>query len=261
MVHSAMQLGLEDKVALVTGGSEGIGFATAKVLTEHGASVVIAARREDVLRRAAEQLTAAGGKVLPVVADVTKPDDIRQLVQKAVQHFGRLDILINNAGTGRAAHFESVDDETWEADLNLKLHAAIRTSRAALPHLKQRGGRIVNVTTWAGKQPGAKSLPTSVSRAAGIALTKALSKDLAEYGVLVNTVCVGVIKSGQQQRRAEQLGKSPDEYYAEVGRSVPLGRIGEAEEVANVIVFLASSAASYVTGASINVDGGTAGVV
>jgi 3-oxoacyl-[acyl-carrier protein] reductase len=121
-----------------------------------------------------------------------------------VARFGRLDILVNNAGTGRAAQFEDVDVETWHADLDLKLHAAVRTSRAALPHLKRRGGRIINVTTWGGKQPGAKSLPTTVSRAAGIAFTKALSKDLAVHGILVNTVCVGVIKSGQQARRAAE---------------------------------------------------------
>jgi len=121
-----------------------------------------------------------------------------------VARFGRLDILVNNAGTGRAAQFEDVDEETWHADLDLNLHAAVRTSRAALPHLKRRGGRIINVTTWGGKQPGAKSLPTTVSRAAGIAFTKALSKDLAVHGILVNTVCVGVIKSGQQARRAAE---------------------------------------------------------
>jgi NAD(P)-dependent dehydrogenase (short-subunit alcohol dehydrogenase family) len=256
-----MILGLSDKVAIVTGGSEGIGYATAGVLLEHGASVAIAARRSEVLERAAESLRERGGKVLPVVADVTKREDIERLVESTVALFGRLDILVNNAGTGRAAQFEDVDEETWHADLDLKLHAAVRTSRAALPHLKRRGGRIINVTTWGGKQPGAKSLPTTVSRAAGIAFTKALSKDLAVHGILVNTVCVGVIKSGQQARRAAQLQQPLDDYYAEIGRSVPLGRVGEAEEVANVIAFLASTAASYVTGASINIDGGASGVV
>lgn len=259
---STMDLKLSGKVAIVTGGSEGIGYATAARLSEHGADVVIAARRPDLLRAAAERLSAAGGgRVVPFVADVCRREDIELLVASAVAQLGRLDILVNNAGTGRAAPFEHVDDETWHADLDLKLHAAIRASRAALPHLKVRGGRIVNVTTWGGKQPGASSLPTSVSRAAGIALTKALSKDLAAHGILVNTVCVGVIKSGQQARRAEQLGRSLEDYYAELGRSVPLGRVGEAEEVANVIAFLASAAASYITGASINVDGGSSGVV
>ncbi|MET0795716.1 MAG: SDR family oxidoreductase, partial [Polyangiaceae bacterium] len=129
-------------------------------------------------------------------------------------------------------------------------------------HLKQSGaGRIVNVTTPGGKTPGGKSLPTSVSRAAGIALTKALSKDLAEYRILVNTVCVGLIKSAQHERRARELGVELEQFYVDLGKNVPLGRVGEAEEVANVIVFLASAAGGYVTGASINIDGGTSGAV
>ncbi|WP_437314825.1 SDR family NAD(P)-dependent oxidoreductase [Sorangium sp. So ce385] len=257
-----MDLGLKGQVAIVTGGSEGIGRATALRLAEEGARVAIAARRPDVLASAEREIRDRGGDVLAIAADVTRPADVERLVAETVARFGRLDILVNNAGTGRAHHFEEVDDETWQADLDLKLHAAIRTSRAAIPHLKQqRGGRIINVTTPAGKQPGARSLPTSVSRAAGIALTKALSKDLAEHGILVNTVCVGVIKSGQQRRNAERRGLSPEEHYAALGKNVPLGRVGEAEEVANVIAFLASKAASYVTGTSINVDGGTSGAI
>jgi NAD(P)-dependent dehydrogenase (short-subunit alcohol dehydrogenase family) len=169
--------------------------------------------------------------------------------------------LINNAGTANAKSFEAASDELWQQDLDLKLHAAVRTIRAALPHLKRAGGRIINITTPAGKQPGARSLPTSVSRAAGIALTKALSKEFAEYRILVNTVCVGLIKSAQQERHGEARGLRAEEHYQELGKSVPLGRVGEALEVANVIAFLASEAASYVTGTSINVDGGSSGVV
>jgi 3-oxoacyl-[acyl-carrier protein] reductase len=253
---------LEDKVAIVTGGSEGIGFATALRLTEHGARVAIAARRPDVLEAAAGRIRKAGGKVLPVVADVTSNEDVERLVRSTVAEYGQLDIVVNNAGTGNANPFESVSDELWEADLDLKLHGAIRTIRAALPHLKKsRAGRIINVTTPAGKQPGAKSLPTSVSRAAGIALSKALSKDLAEYRILVNTVSVGVLKSGQHERRAQKLGVDVERHYQDIGKNVPLGRVGEADEAAHVIVFLASGLASYVTGASINVDGGTSGAV
>jgi 3-oxoacyl-[acyl-carrier protein] reductase len=257
-----LQLQLENKVAIVTGGSEGIGFATALGLAGHGARVAIAARRLEVLEAAAVRIRKAGGEVLPVVADVTSTEDVERLVRATVAEYGQLDILVNNAGTGRASAFEAVDDETWHADLDLKLHGAIRTIRAALPHLKQsRAGRIINVTTPAGKQPGAHSLPTSVSRAAGIALTKALSKDLAEHGILVNTVCVGVLKSAQHERRARSLGVELERHYQDIGKNVPLGRVGEAEEAANVIVFLASALASYVTGTSINVDGGTAGAL
>ncbi len=256
-----MQLQLEEKVALVTGGSEGIGRATALAFAQHGARVAIAARRSEVLEATAQELRKLGARVLPVVADVTNAADVERLIRTTVSEFGGLDILVNNAGTGRASHFEAVDDATWDADLDVKLRAAIRTTRAALPHLKQHGGRIVNVTTPAGKQPGANSLPTSVSRAAGIAFTKALSKDLAAYGILVNTVCVGLIKSAQHERKARELGVALDRHYAELGKNLPLGRVGEAHEVADVIVFLASAAASYVTGTSINIDGGVSGAV
>jgi 3-oxoacyl-[acyl-carrier protein] reductase len=249
---------LDGQVAVVTGGSEGIGRATALRLTQGGARVVIAARRADVLENTARQIREAGGTILPVVADVTNTADVERLIRSTVEAFGRLDILVNNAGTGRANAFEAVDDATWTADLDVKLFAAIRTTRAALPHLKVRGGRIINVTTPAGKHPGARSLPTSVSRAAGIALTKALSKDLAEHRILVNTVCVGLIKSAQHERTAAKLGVELDRHYVDLGKNVPLGRVGEAEEVAGVIAFLASPAASYVTGTSINVDGGSA---
>jgi len=258
-----MELGLKGKVAAITGGSDGIGRATASRLAQEGAHVAICGRREDVLKAAAEEIRQqSGAEVLEVVADVTNPSDVERFIAATVRRFGGLDILVNNAGTANARHFEDADDALWQGDLDLKLHAAIRTTRAALPHLKTSGrGRIINVTTWGGKQPGPRSLPTSVSRAAGIALTKALSKDLAEHRILVNTVCVGVIKSGQQARAAAKQGKSTEEYYAQLGTHVPLGRVGEAEEVAQVIAFLASDAASYVTGASINVDGGVAGVV
>ena len=256
-----MELGLKGEVAPVTGGSEGIGKATAARLAGEGANVAICGRRKELLEQVAEELGRRGGEVFPFPADVTDGTQIERLMEAVVERFGRLDILVNNAGAASAHPFEQIGDEVWQADLDLKLHAAIRTARAALPHLKRAGGRIINITTPSGKQPGARSLPTSVSRAAGIALTKALSKELAEHGILVNTVCVGLIKSAQQERMGRARGKTADEHYRELGTTVPLGRVGEADEVANVIAFLASQAASYVTGASINVDGGSSGVV
>jgi 3-oxoacyl-[acyl-carrier protein] reductase len=251
-----MELGLQDKVAIVTGGSEGIGRATAERLVLEGAKVVIAARRADVLAQTAREIGAEA-----FVADVTSTQEVDALIAHTLVRFGRLDIVVNNAGTSAAHAFETLSDEAWEADLDLKLKAAVRTIRAALPALKRQGGRVVNITTPSGKAPAARSLPTSVSRAAGIALTKALSKELAEHRILVNTVCVGLIKSAQQARGAERKGVTLDEHYQDLGQGVPLGRVGEAAEVANVIAFLVSDAASYVTGTSINVDGGLAPTV
>ena len=149
-----------------------------------------------------------------------------------------------------------------QEDFDLKVFGAIRGARAAIPQMKKQGsGRIINITTVGGKQPGANSVPTTVSRAAGLALTKALSKELAPHNILVNTVCIGKIKSGQHERRYERDGISADEYYSRMSKDIPMQRVGEAEEVANVIAFLASDAASYVTGTSVNLDGGISGVL
>ena len=257
-----MDLGLRGKVAAVTGGSDGIGKATAMRLAQEGASVAICARRAEVLQQAADAIAAAGGSVLAVVADVTNPADCQRFIGETVARFGRLDILVNNAGTSNAHPFEAVDDEVWQQDLELKLFGAIRCARAAIPHMKQQGGgRIINITMVGGKQPGKSSMPTTISRAAGQAFTKGLSRDLAEFNILVNTVCIGLIKSGQMRRGAERSGLTPEQRYEQMGKNIPLGRVGEAAEAANVIAFLASEAASYITGAAINVDGGMSGVL
>lgn len=140
--------------------------------------------------------------------------------------------------------------------------AAVRFSRLAVPLMKTRGGgRIVNVTNIGGKQPEAGTMPTTVTRAAGLALTKALSKEYARDNILVNTICIGRIKAGQWETRAKEQGVPVEKLYEQMGKQVPLGRVGEAEEVANVIAFLVSAAASYVTGTSVNLDGGMSGVL
>ncbi|MGH8650549.1 MAG: SDR family NAD(P)-dependent oxidoreductase, partial [Burkholderiales bacterium] len=172
-----MELGLKGKVAVVTGGTDGIGRATALRLAQEGARVAICARRQEMLDQTAAELRKLGADALVVTADVSKAVDIERFMNAVIGHFGRIDILVNNAGTSARGKFLEVDDRTWSADLELKVFGAIRCTRLAVPHMKkQGGGRIVNITISSAKQPGAESMPTSVSRAAGLAITKALSK-------------------------------------------------------------------------------------
>ena len=257
-----MDLGLKDKVAIVTGGSQGIGKAAAIRLAAEGACVVIAARGRERLDQTAAEITSFGGRVTISQSDVSQKHDCEALIRHAIDSFGRLDILVNNAGTSATNAFESVVDEDWQQDFDLKLFSAIRLVRLAIPHMKQQGGgRIINVTNIGAKQPAARTMPTTVTRAAGLALTKALSKEFAPDGILVNTVCIGTVRAGQYERKAEAMRVSVESIYAERATGIPLGRVGEAEEVANVIAFLASQAASFVTGTSINLDGGASAVL
>ena len=257
-----MDLQLNGRVALVTGGSQGIGKAVAAMLAQEGASVVIAARGAELLDKVAAEIRAAGGKVHAVAADVSQAADCERLVAETIKTFGRLDILVNNAGTSATGEFESVTDEAWQADFNLKLFAAIRLARLVVPGMRQHGwGRIINMTNIGAKQPRAKSMPTTVTRAAGLAFTKAMSKEFAASNILVNTVCIGLIKAGQHERKAARAGVPVEQMYDAMGKDIPLGRVGRAEEVASVVAFLASEAASYVTGSSVNLDGGASAVM
>ena len=265
-----MDLGLKGKVAIVTGGSNGIGKATAVSLAQEGASVVICARGKDGLDQAAREISAKNeGAVLSIQGDVGIPGDIERVVDTTLEHFGKIDILVNNAGQSSAGPFESITEDDWQADFNLKLWSAIRFARAVIPHMRAAGGgRIINVTNLGAKAPGLSSVPTSVSRAAGVAVTKAMSKDLAKDNILVNTVCIGLIKSGQHERRYQQAkAQNPaltlEEHYTQsaMRREVPLGRVGEAKEAGEVIAFLASERASYLSGIAVNIDGGASPVV
>ncbi|MGZ8156008.1 MAG: SDR family oxidoreductase [Burkholderiales bacterium] len=257
-----MDLGLKSKIAVVTGGSEGIGKATVLRLAQEGAHVALCARKKEPLEAVAAEAQKYGVQALAMPADVSKAADIERFMKAVVDRFGRIDILVNNAGTSKRGAFLELSDEEWSADLELKVFGAIRCTRLAVPHMKKNGGgRIVNITISGAKQPGAQSYPTSVSRAAGLAITKALSKEYAADNILVNTVCIGKIKSGQHERRYKSQGMSAEQYYAAASKDIPLGRVGEAEEVANVIAFLVSDAASYVTGTSVNLDGGMSGVL
>ncbi len=263
-----MDLGLGGKAAVVTGASEGIGKAAAQSLAREGVSVVICARRPDVLEQAARELgEITGGQVVPVAADVSRAEDVQRVIQTAVERFGRLDILVNNAGTSRSGPFFDATDAAWQDDLDLKLFGAIRGCRLAIPHLRQvGGGSIINILNTGAKTPGARSLPTSVSRAAGLALTKALSKEFAADNVRVNAVLIGYVRSGQQRtdwERNANAGETAEAYFDRQSRErgIPLGRIGAAEDVGDLIAFLCSNRATYLTGTSLAFDGGSSAVI
>lgn len=261
-----MDLGLTGKVALVTGGSYGIGKGIALQVAKEGGEVAICARRKDVLLETAAEIEAKTGQnVLAVVADVCNPEDIERCVGSVLKRFGRIDILVNNAGASNSKHFEQVSDELWLHDLNLKLMGAIRFSRLCVPEMRKvGGGRIINITSIGGKQPRANNLPTSTSRAAGIAFSKALSRDLAVDNILVNTICIGKIRSGQHELRYQKSDNKAadlDTYYANMSQDIPLKRFGLPEEVADLVTFLVSERSKYITGVSINIDGGSSGAV
>ena len=264
-----MELGLKGKVAIITGGSDGIGKAAALSMAKEGAKVAIAARTASKLEAAASDIRAEakGGDVMAVPTDVRDEAQVKRMVDEVVKRWGRVDILVNNAGTSSAKKFEELTDEVFGEDFQLKVYGAIYCIRAVLPHLKKaKGGSIINITTPGGKASAPGSNPTSMARAAGISMTKSLSKEFAADNIRVNTVCIGLIKSGQHRTRWEARNKQDasytlDRHWAEMGKTVPLGRVGESAEAGDVIAFLASDRAAYVSGASVNIDGGVSPVV
>lgn len=255
-----MEIRLDGKVALITGGSMGMGRAMARKFAAAGAQVAIVARRPGPLAEAADEIAAAGGRCRPYAGDVSRADEVERLFAAVCADFGRVDILVNNAGRSQTGKFEEVTDEVWQADFDLKVFAAIRFSRLALPEMKRRRwGRIINVLNIGAKTPGPGTAPTTVMRAAGMALTKVLAGEGAPYNVLVNALNTGIIVSDQWMRRyrRQSSGQSFEQFLQAQAKSLalPMGRFGTAEEFANIACFLASDAASYISGAAINVDG------
>jgi NAD(P)-dependent dehydrogenase (short-subunit alcohol dehydrogenase family) len=259
-----MNVTMKNRVAVVTGGSKGIGLAVARRFAESGAQVAIVARGAEDLAAARTLLAKEGLVVRDYVCDVSRSSDISSAHEKIVGDFGKIDILVNNAGTSRAMAFEGITDEVWQEDLDLKLFAAIRFSRLVWAGMKERKwGRIINVLNTYAKAPTAASAPTSVSRAAGMALTKVMASEGGEHNILVNAMLVGLIMSDQWVKRHAKTAPDTDfdAFARNLAKGVPLGRIGTAEEFANLACFLASEQGSYITGTAINVDGGRSPVV
>ncbi len=262
-----MEIRIDGKVALITGGSQGLGKGMGCKFVEAGADVAILARNPEHLERAKSEIQASGsGKVMTISCDLLNPIETKKAFKRAEKELGQIDILINNAGTSKAGPFLEITDEEWQNDFELKLFAAIRLCKLALPTMKKKKwGRIINVLNIGAKAPSANGAPTAVTRAAGLALTKVLANTGAADNVLVNALLVGFIKSGQWERLYERA--NTDQPYEEFlqgmvdARDIPIGRIGETTEFSSIALFLASEAGGYITGAAINVDGGRSPVV
>ncbi|MFN0156621.1 MAG: SDR family oxidoreductase [Bacteroidota bacterium] len=260
-----MDLGLKRRVAIVAASSQGLGKAAAMTLAQEGAYVVLLARDKKRIQAAAKEITKHAGKksvaILPLVADVAKAKDITRVVQTTLKEFGRIDILVTNAGGPPSGGFMDLDDEKWMTGINLNLMSVIRFIRAVLPYMqKQKFGRIINITSLTVKQPSNDLIISSTVRPGIIGLSKVLSNLYAKDGITINNVAPGFIMTGRQQElgaaRAAKKGISFEDYVAESSKEIPAGRFGKPDELASVIVFLASTKASYVNGVTLSVDGG-----
>ena len=258
-----MEISLSGRSAVITGGSKGIGHAIAQRFAASGADIAIVARGKPGLDEAVGALKQkTNGKVIGIQGDVGIAADVARAYDEAMKGLGKVDILVNNAGTSRAAPFDQLTDEILHHDLEQKLFAAVRMIRLVAPQMKERRwGRIINVLNIGAKAPRGNSMPTSVSRAAGMAMTKALAHEFAPHNVLVNAMLVGLIEADQHVQRAKRTNVPLDEYYKNAQKEIPIGRVGKPEEFANLACFLVSDAGSYITGTATNVDGGRSPVV
>jgi 3-oxoacyl-[acyl-carrier protein] reductase len=255
-----VDLGLEGRKAIVTGGSKGLGRAIAEELAREGADLAICSRDKDEIERAAGELRLVGRTVSAAVCDVRHAEQVRDFVAASADALGGVDILVNNAGRAHPGNFETLTDEDWKDDLDVKLFSMIRFAREVLPHMRARGGgRIVNIGAVHARGPDPNFFATSVNRAACLSLTKTLAMEFGPEGILVNAVNIGYVVTPQWKnihaRRAPEL--SEDEFFAQMAaEEVPLGRFGRPEEVAGIVAFLCSDRATYITGASVDVAGG-----
>jgi 3-oxoacyl-[acyl-carrier protein] reductase len=253
-----MDLGLKGKTALVTASSKGMGKACALGLAAEGARVVMCARTERDLMAAADDVRArTGSEVLAITADVTRADQVKALAARARDQFGGVDILVANAGGPPRGVFDELTDEQWYGAFEVSLLSVVRLIREVLPGMRQRRwGRIITIQSSSVKQPIAGLDLSNAVRPGTAGLMKTLANDLGRDNILVNTVCPGRILTDRLLGGARQAGLPPEEYARQAGADVPLGRVGTPEEFANVVVFLASERASYVTGVALLVDGG-----
>jgi len=257
-----MDLGLQGKVAIVTGSSDGIGYATAHALAREGVRVVLCARREPLLAQARDRIAIeTGAELLTVLCDVQRLLDVQRLAKETMQRFGAIHILVNNAGSVPSMQFIDVDDAKWREMLEGKLLNYIRVTREVLPYMQESGwGRIINIAGTAGWQPSNTAMAVGLSNAAVINWTKSMSLQYAADGILVTSVAPGSIETPRQvrnrQREAEIRKVSLDELLKLRVRDIPLRRLGRPEEIAAVVVFLASEQSSYMTGTCVTVDGG-----
>lgn len=257
-----MDLGLRGKVALVAGASQGIGKAIALGFAREGAKVSICARGETQLKEAAELIRReTRSEVLAVPADVTRLEDVRRFVAGSVEQFARLDIVVTNAGGPPPGEFMQFKDEDWESAFRLSFLSAARLAREAVPHMRKvGGGRVINLSSYAVKEPIGGLVLSNAIRSGVIGLAKTLSRELAKDNILVNNVCPGRIDTERHHKlnedRARRWNRSLEEVEKEIKGEIPLGRYGTPGDVADLVVFLASDRASYITGATIQIDGG-----
>lgn len=257
-----MDLGIRDRVAIVAAASKGLGKASALGLAREGARLSLCARGEEDLQGTAEEIRhETGAEVLAVSGDVTKSEDVKRLVEETARRFGRIDILVNNAGGPPATSFLQASVEDFQKAVELNLMSTVRLCKEVVPYMRRQGwGRIVNIVSLAAKQPMEGLILSNTARPGVLGLAKSMSIELAKDGILVNSVCPGYTLTDRVAQvnaaRARDLGISEEQVMAAATAKIPLGRMGRLEELANVVVFLASERASFVTGVAIQVDGG-----